>query len=464
MKLFKSKKSLYMTLFLFFLTVFLVVYLSFSNEISKKDIMISIGLPNIRDEGYNYLQLKSDLEEKFNIKVNLVELYPASQNGALTEQDVIDNTYKKVKDRQLDLIIGITPNKLAPLVQDHLLLDITNHIENKNNIHKGVLQSSKKGGNGRIYYISPVIKTMYFILQNEEVFNDLGVDLLPNYPDYREFLNTLNLLEASAKEQEFPYRPIALAVKNVGEDELFIGNQLRMFGYNLETPFYKDGKLLNDEWKELYRFFATMVRDYGKGYEEYENGSYPSDNIFTNGDYGIMISNLYNMELYLNQQYNRELNAQSPTKIEADFPIKVSFLPSKDGDEVQNIRQSTLALVKDSDEKEMILRIMNYILSEEYTLKMIESRGKYNHFSDYPFSYPTFYSEKTIAALNESYTGKFDVSMIYDVQNGSAVETYPIPEKYNDFDNAVNKALTDVYNNDKTINESYEDIFKLFKP
>lgn len=435
-----------------------------SKENSSKKTTISIGLPDVgNDSTYEYLQFKRDLEEKFNIEVDLQELYPETKKGALTEQDVIDYTYKKVKDGELDLIIGLTPNKLAPLVKDNLLFDITDHIENKSNLHKGVLNSSVKGGNGRIYYISPVINTMYFVLQNENVFNDLGVDLLPLYPDYSEFLNTLNQLRSSSEEQDGTYSPIAFAVKNVDEDVLFIGSQLRMFGYNLETPFYKDGQLMNDEWKALYRFFATMVRDYGKGYEEYENGIYPNDNIFSNGDYGMMFSNSFNMELYLNENFSREWNAQSPMKIKADFPIKVSFLPNKVGDEQQNIRQSSLALVKESDNTDILLEIMNYIFSEEYTLKMIESRGKYNHFSSYPFSYPTFYSDKTISILNRSYNENFDVSMIYDVDNGSAVEAYPIPDWYNDFDSAVNKALTDVYYEDKTIDETYEYIFELFE-
>ncbi|WP_458123223.1 hypothetical protein [Paenibacillus sp. Z3-2] len=53
--------------------------------------------------------------------------------------------------------------------------------------------------------------------------------------------------------------------------------------------------------------------------------------------------------------------------------------------------------------------------------------------------------------------------MIYKVQDGSAVETYPIPDGYNNFDMSVNEALTDVYNNEKTIEESYQYIFELFE-
>ncbi|OXS73037.1 hypothetical protein B1B04_13825 [Lysinibacillus sp. KCTC 33748] len=468
MNIFKSKKSLFTVFFFLLLTIFLVLHLTFNKDNSREKnssekTTISIGVPDKGNSKYNYLQLKSDLEERFNILVNLVELYPKSSNESLTEQEIIDNTYKKVKNGELDLIIGLTPNKLTPLVNDNLLLDITDHIENKNNLHKGVLNSSVKGGNGKIYYISPVIKTMYFVLQNEEIFNDLGVDLLPKYPSYSDFLNTLNLLKSSSKEQNDTYSPIALAVKNIGEDDLFIGDQLRMFGYNLDTPFYKDGKLMNNEWRELYKFFATMVKDYGKGYEEYEDGTYPGDNIFSDGDYAMMISNSFNMEIYLNKEFHRDWNAKSPTKLDADFPIKVSFLPNKDGDEIQNIRQSSLALVKESKNADTLLQIMNYIFSEEYTLKMLESRGNYNHFSNYPLSYPTFYNDKTLSVLNQTYNENFDVSMFYDVQDGTAVETYPIPDNYNVFDEAVNEALTDVYYNDKTIDESYKYIFRLYK-
>ncbi|HBU85671.1 MAG TPA: hypothetical protein DEF35_29100 [Paenibacillus sp.] len=463
----KSRKIAFIiSSLLFLLTTVLSCYLIFFNENSKsakRNISISIGVPEVENPIYQYQKLKSDLEAKFDIKVNFVELYPESQNIPITENDVIDNTYKKVKNGEIDIISGLTPNKLAPLVQDKLLLDITDQIVNKNNLHLGVLNSSLKGGNGKIYYISPVIKTVYFVLQNEKVFKDLGVELLPIYPTYDEFLNTLNLLETSSKKKGAKYSPIALAVKNTGDDELFIGTQLRMFGYNLETPFYNNGQIMNEEWRELYDFFATMVKKYGKGYEEYEDGIYPIDNIFSNGNYGTMISNAFNMELYTNDEFNKEWNSQSPVKIEANFPINISFLPTRDGSEIQNIRQSTLAVVKERNNKDILLEIVNYILSEEYTLKMLESRGDYNNFSNYPLSYPTFYNEKTVSILNRAYNGNFDASMIYKVQDGSAVETYPIPDGYNNFDMSVNEALTDVYNNEKTIEESYQYIFELFE-
>ncbi|MGO4731842.1 hypothetical protein [Paenibacillus sp. 2KB_22] len=463
----KSKKITFIiSLLLFFVAaIFFGGYFIFSkeNENSRSKISISIGVPEMGNPIYQYPKLKSDIEARFDVEVNFVELYPESQKNAITENDVIDNTYKKVKNGELDIIAGLTPNKLAPLVQDNLLLDITDHIDHKENLHSGVLNSSLKGGNGRIYYISPVIKTIYFVLQNEEIFNDLGVDLIPMYPTYNEFLNTLNLLESSSKKKGLSYSPIALAVKNTDDDELFIGTQLRMFGYNLETPFYSNGQLMNEEWRELYNFFATMVKNYGKGYEEYEDGTYPIDNIFSNGNYGMMIANAFNMEIYSNSEFNRDWNSKSPVKIEANFPISISFLPNKDGDKIQNIRQSTLAIVKESDYRDTLIGIINYILSEEYTLKMLDSRGEYNHFSNYPLSYPTFYNENTVSILNQSYNENFDASMIYDVDNGSAVETYPISDEYINFDTTVNEALTDVYNNEKTIDESYQYIFEQFE-
>jgi hypothetical protein len=291
----------------------------------------------------------------------------------------------------------------------------------------------------------------------------MKVALLPLYPDYDEFLNTLTRLQSSMEQKKAAYEPIALAVKNFDEYELFIGSQFRMFGYNLETPFYKDGQFMNNEWKEFYKFFATLVRDYGKGYDEYENGIYFADNIFTNGNYAMMICNSLNMEIYSNDSFNEKFNSQSPIKLNAALPLEVSFLPNKKGEKMQNIRQSTLAISAKSYNKKVSLKIINYILSEEYALKMLEHRGEYDHFSTYPFSYPTFYNENTVATLNKAYNKNFDASKIYDTQNGSAVETYPIPEKYNEFDMVVNKALGDVYYHNKTIDESYEFILNVVK-
>lgn len=444
----------------FLIVISFALYLIYSNN---NGVTISIGVPNIEMTFYNYPQFKSDLEERFNITVDLVELYPDIQSMYLTEQDVIDNVYQKVKNGDVDMIIGLTPNKLLPLVENNLLFDMTKHLENIDNLHRGVLDSSLLGGGGSIYYISPVIKTVYFVLQNKEIFDDLGIDLLPLYPSYNDFLTTLSLLESSISENDMEYSPIAFAVRNVDDVELFIGTQLRMLGYNLKTPFYKDGIFMNEEWKEFYRFFATLIMDYGKGYEEYENGIYPMDNIFSNGKYGIMLANAFTMELYLNDIFNKEWNEQSPMNIQPIFPIEVSFLPNQDGNKIQNIRQSSLALVDSSRNMDTLLQIANYFFSEEYTLKMIEDRGKYNHFSEYPLSYPTYYSEKTISSLNQFYGENFDASLIYDVEMGSSIENHFIPDNHIDFDFFVNEALTNVYNGIRTIDESYEDILKNVK-
>ena len=457
MELFMKKSKRIYVIFVVIITIIsLVVFFLFQNKNDKTTIVI--GVPEITSYLHNYQQLKADLEKKFDITVKFEELYPNIKNRALTEKDVIETTYNKANNGEIDIIIGITPNKLSPLVESNLLLNLTDKINCIDNIHKGVIDSSKKGGDGNIYFISPVIKNIYFVLQNENIFNNLGVEPLSLYPSYDEFLNCLQKLKTSNTKKGLSYSPIALAVKNFDSNELFIGSQYRMYGYNLNSPYNKLNQKNNNEWFEFYKYFATLVQDYGKGYEEYENGIYPEDNIFSTGNYGCVFANTYTMELYMNKYLNEEHNKQSPIAIKPNFPIKVSFLPCIKNNAIQNIRQSSFAIVRNSKNTDIALKILNYVFSEEYTLKMIKGRGIYNHFCEYPFAYPAFYSEKTISYLNKFYDGKFDTSVIYDVKGGSEIETCMIPENSTDFDKTVNQALTSVYNHEKTINESFNDI------
>lgn len=458
---FKLKHISYVIFTLIFIGILFISVFSVSNNEIKT--VISIGVPNINDAQHNYFQFKEDLENKFDILVDLVELYPENSYTAITEKDVIENIEQIVKNNKLDMIIGLTPNKLKSLIDNDMLLDITTSIDNINNIHKGLLNDAYKGGSGKLYYISPIINNIYFILQNKKIFDELNIDLLAIYPSYDEVLNTLSLLETSIEKQNSQYSPIAFAVKNFDEYELFIGPQFRMLGYNLKTPFYKDGQVMNNEWKSFYNFFATLTKAYGKGYEDYENGIYPGDNIFSNGNYAIMFADLLDIEIYFNNTFNKEYNKQAPTKLNNDFPIQASFYPNKNGEKIQNTRQSVLAIIKKSDNINTVLKIINYIFSEEYALKMIETRGKYNYFSSYTFTYPAYYNEKTISVLNQLYNENFDTSIIYDVNEGSGIETYPVPDNYLDFDIAVNKALTSFYYNNKTLDESYKYILELFK-
>ena len=120
---------------------------------------------------------------------------------------------------------------------------------------------------------------------------------------------------------------------------------------------------------------------------------------------------------------------------------------------MQNMRTTVIAIDENTEHKSMCIDIMNYILSEEYAMKMIEVRNEYSHFSNAPFAYPAYYSQSTIDELNKSYNGKFDSSLIYNVEQGSRVYMSGDIAK---FEAVVNQALTYVYYDDMTIEESFD--------
>lgn len=89
---------------------------------------------------------------------------------------------------------------------------------------------------------------------------------------------------------------------------------------------------------------------------------------------------------------------------------------------------------------------MSILLSNDYALKMIESQDTYSHFTFSLYYYhPTYYDSDTIAALNKSYDGKFDSSLLYDVDYGNPI--YHNDIKIGTIINSFNEGFTEIYNN-----------------
>ena len=434
----------------------ILFFILFYNLFGSNNIeTITIGVPLKDNPYYRYDVLEADLENEFNINIEFIDIYPSTTQGELlTEEMVVDNICYLLENNEVDMLMGVPSQEVQKSINDGLLMDITDEIINIDSLHKGTVDASLKDGNGRMYYVSPIVENVYLVFQNDEIFDALNVEKLPLYVSWEEFLYTLGELDSAIETTNSNYYPIAYSVKNVNDEKLFIAPEFRMFGYGLDIPVYENGYYMkSEEWEQYYYYFATFVKQYGKGYEELENGIYPKNNIFANGEYAIMFATLSEVEMYLNEEYNTMYNKNSPTDIEADFDITVTFMPNLYGEPMQNMRTTVIAIDENTEHKSMCIDIMNYILSEEYAMKMIEVRNEYSHFSNAPFAYPAYYSQSTIDELNKSYNGKFDSSLIYNVEQGSRVYMSGDIAK---FEAVVNQALTYVYYDDMTIEESFD--------
>lgn len=435
-----------------FIISFILFFTSCNNDILKNDIIIQdnivikIGVPMLDNENFRYDILKSDLENKLNIEIEYIDLY-AGLDDVISNDTYIERIDNLLKNNEIDICLGVPSYQLEKIIGNDRLLNITDSILEIEKIHKGVVDISRKMGSGNLYFVSPIISNIYLVFQNKLILNDLD-SKLPTYVSWNEFLRHLNDNQNIIENKNLDYYPIALAVKNFGEDNLFIGYQFFLQALGLGEKIIEDNKFTQSTI-EYYKVFSKIVSDYGKGYESFENGKYPKDYIFINGNYVYMLGEAYDLESFFNSDLNNIINKNSPLEIKVDFPVEISFI-NFDGSKTQNLRDTTIFINKNTDNKELCINILNTLLSKEYANKIIENRSEYSHFTSSRFAYPTYYDNDTITALNKKYDGKFDISLLYDVEYGNVIYNNDIDMKI--IINLLNDEFTKVYNTKENYN------------
>ena len=405
---------------------------------------IYIGVPLAGNTIYRYDLLKKDLEEKFNVEVNFVDLYKDIKQDD-TEQDLMEDICTVLEENKVDMIIGVPSHQLEYAVSNKLLLEITHEVSNIENMHKGVIDRSKKMGDGKLYYISPIVNHISLLFQNKEILQELDIEPLPRYMSWEGFVNKFDLVQERINSKNLEYYPLALSVKNANEDILFSAYDFQTLAYGLDSKIFENNEF-SERWKTFYKLFAEIIYKYGKDLEEMDNGMYPKNYIYTNGEYAFMLGESYDVEVFLNKSFNEEYNRSAPVKISPDFPIEISYI-SYDASRIQNFRDTSIAINKSTLEKKLTLEMLNYFLSKEYAYKIIDTRDEYSHFSNSLFSYPTYYDEDTISELNKAYGEKFDAHLFYDIEYGSRINN---TDQTNDaylFDTSLNEGFTMIYNN-----------------
>lgn len=412
-----------------------------TNNSGENDTTVKVGVTSLDSEIHAYDILEEDLEKRLNLDIELVNVTPDSES-VQTNDDYMEHLDRLLSENVVDMCIGIPSYQLATVIENNRLLDISNSIVEIENIHKGAIDLSKKMGNGNMYFISSTLDNIYMVFQNQNILDELNGSL-PTYISWDEFKKHLDNNEQIIQDNNLSYDGLALAVKDIGSEDIFVGYEFFLQALGLETRLIENNRL-TPAAENYFKIFSKIISDYGKGYEEFENAKYPKDYIFTTGNYAYMLGQSYDLEVFLNTDLNNSLNSTSPFSINLNFPLKVSFI-NFDGSNTQNLRESSIFINKQTQNKEECISILNTLLSKEYALKMIDSRGKYSHFTSSMYYYPTYYDSATIAELNKSYDGKFDISILYDVDHVNP--TYHNAIDMNTIIKSFDEAFTRIYKN-----------------
>lgn len=382
-------------------------------------LVIRIGVPMYREDWFRFSTLRNDLESRFDIHIEFVDI----GYGAEFQQDIVDNLYYHVRDGKVDMVLGFPSNTALRLIENSMLLDLTYYVDSIDNLHSGIVQLNKEVSGGRLYTISPVITNIQLLFTNQKLMESLNMENeIPDFISWYAFAEHLDNVQELVSERMLSYRPLSLEVGCPDAQYTIIARSFLMTLLGSESPFDEYGQL-TVESENFLKTFAMVADRHGITSDEVLNlGGYPWDFTFANGEFAHMLGELSQMERLLNAEFNNYHNNRSPWQLNVDFPISVSAI-NINGGYVQNLRETALFINLQTEHKDLCIRILNYLLSEEHAKRIIASRFDYSHFSPTYIPLPAFFNEYTIALINEAYNGNFCVSLIYSGKYASAIDS-----------------------------------------
>lgn len=401
-----------------------------------------VGVYHLSDPSKRFEDLKRELEEKLGIQTAYVELIPEQDDG---EPSRVKFLSKLLRESRIDLVLGAPHTYTQQLIHENLFMDLTDHIENIDQLQPSVVDVALKVGGGRIYTISPVIAEWYGIFENKSLLDELGIEPIDRFINWNEFGERLDRIRDAIARQDKDIKPLAMVVQNEGEENVFIEDAFLMYGYGLDAPVVEDNILLgNPKWADFFLTFSELVEKYGESYANVDQ-RYLFDTHFSTGQYVTALGGFYHLELFTGD--HMQLNRFMPARVEVNFDLNIVPLPVYPGDEgMLNIRLSSMAVSESSRKKAEALKVLNYILGKEFAMSMLNHRYAYNQMGfGVPF-FPAYYDEEVIDALNKTYRNRFDVSWIYKAAKGSV--TCPVYDmnKRETVYRTLNQAFSDVYN------------------
>ena len=411
-----------------------------SNETSH----VRVGITSIHDFGFGQLEMiANDLKEQLNVEVEFVELI----TGRMSPDEFAHSIDEALALNKIDMVIGIPSFFASTWIANERLLDITDYVAGLENIHRGVVNISKTMGNGRMYFISPVIDDIYLLFFNRTALDELGVGSdLPSHISWADLLERLYASQTAIVANNSELFPIAISVGSL-DNNFNLVSQFLMQSAGLGSHLV-EGYQLTQPMRELFAIYAEVTARYGRTDSELRNGFLPHNLIFAEGNHLFLVGNIRDLELMLNEEANRSFNLAAITaeeRVIVGIPsIGVSVI-NFDGSRKQNIRETAIFINRNTEHKETAINIMNLFMSKEYAHRIIENRMLASVFSTHRFVFPSYFDDETIAQLNGFFSGNFDAALFYDVDYGNAIMGMYINDM--DFMNLLSEAFAYVHEN-----------------
>lgn len=338
------------TLSIFVIIAIAVCFFGCSNNDSKiKNLYIGVTNSDNINVINNYFN------EKFtDANIVIVDL---NQGTGDTFFNVYNNIKKYIQDKKLDMVIGV-PEDYVSSQDQSLFMDISEPVLKNDNILDCVKNHCKS--NNIVKYITDSLYCSRFLVGNDFYLNNEIINILDNgftsVNDLITFFNSKSnfdkkfdyLLSLGSATDEFLYDDIANILTYQNFPRTQQGTQMRFF----------DDTYMN-EYMQLYdlaKKHSYCRKDIG----------YDSllDFEFANGNIVYKISSLYELNCFKYGISNAPFNPKITNFSYSIYPIFANIL----------ITQSTVTAISDNTiHKSECLKILNYILSEEYGLEVLNS-------------------------------------------------------------------------------------------
>lgn len=355
-----------------------------------------------------YEDFVQQLEKEKNISLNIDYLiddfskdyYKVENLWTTIEIDL----EKELKKKKIDLIGSIPTTYLYKPINNSLLESFEPYIQKNDfdltNLHKPVVDISRKVGQGDIFFLSPSFNNRMLIINND-IFNKLGIPVPTKALTWSEVYDLSFQIKSKIKDQDQKLYPISLGPG--GKTGLFMDFQLLVSTKELPLINKSSNIYPNDEWDNLVHKFVTLFQTNGTS-----DDLDIIDDLFFQGQVAMKIFYPFN----LNILYGKYSAAELGYKLKK-FNYTLLPAPSFEDDrEMTYVDTKNLAISKNSGNKEAAWEVIEFAMSKEYASFMANSER--NAFEG---KFTSYYDNEILKIYEDKYPG-IDPSTFYVGEKG----------------------------------------------
>lgn len=334
----------------------LVLIFSFITGCENKSNIstLRIGVSGINDLEVcrEYLDNNVPFEE---LSYELIDLGEGTKDSFT---NVCDNMETLIRNKKIDMIIGI-PEDYINSLSDDLLLDLSSQYSST---CLPAVEAHLNKSKTEILYLPHTFYCSRFFIVNMDLMNKLQLSTPPSNGKIDDLINwVIDANKKILKTEKTDIYPVSFG--SPYDEFLYddIANFLLPMGFP-RTESGKQKRFFNDEYISAYRklYKCATTFSYNRKDIGYE---YPLDYYFTTGKVLLKVATAFELKAFMNESTDAPFNTYI-----RDFNYKVIPISS-----VLNTQSTVVAISKESKLKRQCMNVLHFLMSEQYALDIIDN-------------------------------------------------------------------------------------------